>query len=77
MFSHISHLSFVVFVILPRDDLQFVPRNGASLLALELSQRLRKARSQVISEPLSKRELAFYSSERDLSPNVTMPDIYK
>ena len=29
-----------------------------------------KARSQVTTEPLSKRELAFYSSQRDLSPNI-------
>ena len=40
------------------------------LLALESNQRLRKAFSQVTAKPLSKRELAFYSSERDLSPNV-------
>ena len=44
--------------------------NDTSLLALELNQRLLKALSQVIEEPLSNRELAFYSSERDLSPNV-------
>ena len=40
------------------------------MLALELNQRLQKAHSQVTSEPLSKRELAFYSSERDISPNI-------
>ena len=40
------------------------------VLELELSQRLRKDGSQVTAEPLSKRELAFCSFERDISPNA-------
>ena len=53
-----------------KDGLELVPDNGTILLALELNPRLQKARSQVTIEPLSKKELAFCSSERDLSPNI-------
>ena len=58
------------FFVLHRDDLQLVPGNDTSLLAPGLNQRLQKAQSRVTTEPLSKRELAFYSYERDLSPNI-------
>ena len=70
MFAHRDSLSFESLSFFPGMIFNLILGNGTSLLALEMSPRLWKASSQVTAKPLLKRELAFYSFERDLSPNV-------